>query len=174
MLSTVFVVGRVRKATTPTNVPKTVHPADYVDNASSKVSWTQQGRLVGNDLRRSVKITVTPTERRVDLLDGYDQKITKTTIFTNDKVGYTSFLLALENLNFGRERKVTQPDERGVCPLGQRYIYELHDGGTQKIRLWSDSCVAAEGTYAGSATTTRQLFKAQITGYEKFISGVKF
>lgn len=174
VLSTVFVVGRVRKAATPAHVPEKVHPADYVDKPSSKVTWTQQGRLVGDDLRRSVKITVTPTERRVDLLEGYDPKITKTAIFTNDKVSYTSFLLALENLNFGRERKVTQPDERGVCPLGKRYIYELHDGDVQKMRLWSDSCITAQGTYAGAAATTRQLFQAQITGYAKFISGVNF
>lgn len=176
VLSTVFVVGRFNKSrnTSPLNQPKTVHVADYVNNDTSSVRWTQEGRLLGNDRRRSVQITVSPTERRADVLEGYDQKIIKTVTFSNDKTAYTNFMLALENLGFGRERKVKQPDERGVCPLGSRYIYEVREGNAQKIRLWSDSCSNNNGTFAGNSITTRQLFKAQITDFDKFISGVQF
>lgn len=175
VVGTIVLIGRGRNKPAQTdNTPKTVHVADYVNNERSQVVWTQEGRLVGTDVRRAVRVTVTPSERKVELLEGYNQKVTKTAIFSNDKTAYTSFLLALENLNYGKERKVKQPDERGVCPLGSRFIYEIRENGENKLRLWSDSCVSAEGTFAGIAPTTRTLFKAQITGYEKFISGTIF
>lgn len=174
VVGTIFLIGRGNRRSTVQNQPQVVHTADYVNDEASRVSWTMHGRLVGKERRRAVQITVTGSERRAELLEGYDQKVTKSLILPNDKAAYTNFLLALENLNFGRERKVKQPDERGVCPLGSRYIYELHSGSTQKSRLWSDSCASANGTFDGIAITTRQLFKNQIPEYEKFISGVQF
>lgn len=173
VLGTVFFVGRVNKGRN-TNVPVGIHLADYVNKDNSSVRWTMQGRLVGEDSYRAVRVTVTPGYRRAEILEGYNDKVSKTVELPNTKAGYTDFLLALDNLRFSQERKVRQPDDRGVCPLGYRYIYELNEGDKQKIRLWSDSCVSSDGTMAGQATTIRQLFKAQITDYTRFVSGVKF
>ncbi len=174
VLGTILLIGRDRKPASTENVPKTVHVADFVNNERSQVVWTQEGRLVGTDTRRAARITITPNERKVEILEGYEQKVTKTSVFPNNKTAYTNFLLSLENLGYGRERKVKQPDERGVCPTGSRFIYEIRENDENKLRLWSDSCAAADGTFAGVAPTTRQLFKAQITGYDKFISGTVF
>jgi hypothetical protein len=174
VVGTIFLIGRGNRRNAVQNQPQVVHVADYVNDDASLVSWTMQGRIVGKELRRAVQITVTPSERRVELFEGYNQKVTKSLTLPNDTAAYTHFLLALENLNFGRERKVKQPDERGVCPLGTRYIYEVRSGSEQKSRLWSDSCASADGTFAGVAITIKQLFKNQIPEYEKFISGVQF
>ena len=162
------------KSTTTKTQSKLVHAADYVDVGNSSVSWTEQGRLVGDDKRRAVRVTVSANERKVELLDGYNETVEKTVVQPNNKTAYTSFLIALENLHFGQERIAKQTDERGVCPIGQRYIYEIRAGANQKSRLWSDSCLATDGTFAGLAGTTRQLFKSQITTYDKFILGTQF
>lgn len=169
----VFLVGKI-KNNKPANPPTFIHLADYANKSESSVIWTMQGRLVGEDSHESVRISVTPTYRRAEILEGYTNKVTKSVEFPNNKEGYTEFMLALDNLRYGQERRVRQPDDRGMCPTGYRYIYELHEGDTQKLRLWSDSCISSEGTMAGQATVIRQIFKAQITDYNKFVSGVKF
>lgn len=174
VVGTIFLIGRGNRKPSIINQPQIVHVADYVDDSSSSVSWTMQGRLLGQERRRSVQITVSPSERKVELIEGYNNKVSKSLTLPNDKAAYANFLIALENLNFARERKVVQPDERGVCPLGMRYIYELHSGSDQKSRLWSNSCSSKEGTFAGVAVTTKQLFKNQIPDYEKFVAGVVF
>lgn len=174
VVGTIFLIGRGNRKPATVNQPQTVHVADYVDDSSSKVSWTMQGRLLGQERRRSVQITVSTNERKVELIEGYNKKVSKSLTLPNDKAAYTNFLIALENIKFAQERKVVQPDERGVCPLGMRYIYELHSGSEQKSRLWSDSCSSKDGTFAGVAVTAKQLFKNQIPDYEKFVAGVTF
>ena len=173
VFGTVFFIGRLNKGHS-TGLPIGTHLADFTDNESSSVRWTMQGRLVGDDSYRSVRITVSPTYRRAEILQGYEQKATKTVDLPNNKTAYTNFLIALDNLHFGNERRVQNPDDRGVCPLGNRFIYELYDGDNQKLRLWSDTCVSSEGTMDGQASNIRQIFKAQITDYNRFVSGVTF
>lgn len=174
VVGTIFLIGRGNRKPATVNQPQIVHVADYVDDSASKVSWTMQGRLLGQERRRSVQITVSAGERKVELIEGYNNKVSKSITLPNDKAAYTNFLIALENINFAKERKVVQPDERGVCPLGMSYIYELHSGAEQKSRLWSDSCSSKNGTFAGVALTAKQLFKNQIPDYEKFVAGIAF
>lgn len=174
VLATVFFVGRGNRSEKGIAAPQAVHTADFIEKANSSVAWTQEGRLVGSDQRRAVRIVVSPTVRRAEIVEGYNGKVLKSMDLPNDKVAFSNFMLALENLNYGQERKVKNPDDRGACPLGHRFIYEIKEGDTQKLRLWSTSCNSKDGTFNGVATTTRQVFKNQITGYDKFISGVKF
>ena len=175
VFGTVFLIKQITHTNTALlGKPTVVHAADFIDVANSTVSWTEQGRLLGDDQRRAVRITVSATDRQVELLGGYNQTLEKSITQPNNKTAYTTFLTALENLHFGQNRIVKQGDERGNCPLGFRYIYEIHKGSDQKLHIWSDSCNAANGTFAGDALTTRQLFKAQITDYNQFVAGVEF
>lgn len=175
IFGTVFLVKQfTRDSHTIQTTLHVVHPADFIDKDNASVSWTHQGRLLGDDRRRSVRVTITPTERRADLLSGYGERVEKSIVLGNDKKGYGDFLRALENMHFGQERSVKQTDERGACPLAFTYIYEIHEGSEQKLHLWSDSCIATDGTFGGKAGTVRQLFQNQITGYEKLVAGVQF
>src|ERR1700694_4011901 len=175
VFGTVFLIKQItHKDTSHLGKTKIIHPADFIDVDNSTVSWTEQGRLLGEDQRRSVRVTVSATQRQVELLDGYNQTLEKSITQPNNKTAYSTFLIALENLRFGQDRIVKQGDERGDCPLGLRYIYEIHQGSDQKLHTWSDSCNAANGTFAGDSYTTRQIFKAQITDYNQFVAGVEF
>ena len=174
VFGTIFLVRQItRDSSTISTELKTVHPADFIDKSNSSVTWTQQGRLLGDDRHHSVRISINQNERRADLLTGYDERIEKSIVLPNNKQAYTEFMIALEKLNFGKERSVKQTDVRGACPTAFRYIYQIHEGSDEKQNLWSDSCAAADGTFAGKADTVRVLFQAQITGYEKLTAGVQ-
>lgn len=165
------IVSIVRKPSrTPvTNVPKSLKASDFVNTPNSSVVWTMQGHIVGDDQYNEVRITVNSNERVIDILNGYDHTVVKTERFSNNSEAYKTFLKALDNLGFGLQRKVLVSDDRGVCPLGNRYIYELNYGPQQTLRSWSDSCKVTEGTFAGVANTVITLFKNQITDYNKFV-----
>lgn len=173
IVTTIVLIGSDDNQNASTPARNTVL-ADYDDNASASVSWTQQGRLVGEDEHRAIRITITRDKRTVEVLAGYAQRVEKSSDFTNSPEAFASFVRALDNLNFGRERDVQQPDERGICPTGYRFIYKLTDMSAEIMRTWSDSCSNADGPFGGeSAGLIGKLFKAQITDYNTFTKGVK-
>lgn len=149
-----------------------VNVTDYADK-DAILELTIQGRLVGQDDRRAIRITVSRTERHIAILRGYEETVERSQTFTNVEPAYTTFVRALGMAGFSRERQAIQTDERGVCPLGNRYIYILKDGPEQLMRLWSTSCGRDEGTFGGNANLIRQLFQNQIPDYKKIVSGVK-
>src|SRR5215203_3849994 len=61
--------------------------ADYA-NKESSVSWTMQGRVVGEDQFKSVRITVTPHARTIELLNGYGQSVERKTDYSNTADAY--------------------------------------------------------------------------------------
>lgn len=163
--------GTSRSNATASRVTKL---ADYADNDASSVSWTMQGRLLGEDQFRSVRITVTRHSRTLEILDGYKLVPTRQQDYGNTPEAFQAFTRALDLANFGKERDVKLADERGVCPLGNRYIYRLSEGGSEVMRTWSDSCLTSDGPFSGNPTLIAQLFKNQITDYTKLTSGIVF
>lgn len=174
VLGSVLLIGRDR----PANVSvesKDVTVTNYIDSTTSKVVWTQQGELVGNNERFAVRISVSPTSRTIELLGGYNERVVKSKTYDNNKDAYRVFLKALDNLGFGEVRERTVEDEEGVCPTGRRYIYELFEGAQSRLHSWSTSCSRNDGTFDGvSAETVRVLFRDQITDYSDVIRGISF
>lgn len=174
IVGTVVLIGRGNSSSSkaPARITKLV---DYDTNDGASVSWTQQGRLVGDNERKAIRITITRSNRRVEVLDQYAERAEKSQDFQNTSEAFAAFVRALDAANFGKERTVKQPDERGICPLGNRFIYRLTDKSQEVMRTWSDNCATADGPFGGGNTAQliAQLFKAQITDYNKFISGVQ-
>lgn len=179
VVAMLFIVGvltlsnRGSKSGSAPNAPKSTKVTELADKPTTRVTWTQQGALVGEDQRKAVRIIVTPTSRTIQLLTEYEERVDRSEELTNTQTAFDTFVRALDQMNFGKERTVKQPDERAMCPFGSRFIYNL-DGSDTKLRSWSDSCTSADGTFGGSNTNAgdiRRLFQDQITGYNKFISG---
>lgn len=173
----VVLIGRGGSSNEPLSSNRLTVVSDYSNNDTASVSWTQQGRLVGDDQHNSVRVTVTKSKRTVELLSGYAMRVEKSQEFTNNPQAFAEFTKALDHLSFGKERTVIVPDDRGVCPTGTKYIYRLTDNSKEIMRTWSDSCTKNNGPYAGGpagARTIQKLFVGQITDYREFVSGVKF
>lgn len=145
---------------------------DYAGSNTSRVVLIEQGKLVGDDSYKSIRITISRDRRSVEVLDSYSLRVEKSQEFSNSQVAYETFLHALDKAGYTNTQGDTKSDERGVCPTGNRYVYEVIDGTEQVQRSWSTSCSNKQGTYAG-ASITKQLFRSQITDYSKFVSGIK-
>ena len=90
--------------------------AEYDSSDFASVSWTQQGRLVGDDQRKAIRVTITRSKRTVEVLSDYAERVEKSAEFTNSSQAFDAFVRALDNASFGRERSVKNPDDRGMCP----------------------------------------------------------
>lgn len=140
----------------------------------TSVSLTTQGKLVGQTERRAIRIKVTQTERRVEILTGYEEAVERAHTFSNTQAAYENFLIALEELGFSRKREnISRDDERGACPTGRTYVYELKEFSQQRLRLWNSSCGSKSGTLGGNGSSVRKVFEAQIPDYRKVVKGVK-
>lgn len=142
---------------------------DYIDR-DSKVILTVAGRINGDDAHRQIRITVTPTEREVEVIQGYQNNVIKKQNFSNNKPAYDQFMRSLARTGFSKERKSVLKDERGICANEQRYIYEIIDNNEQVSRTWAGQC--NKGNSMGNAPFILQLFRNQITDYGKFVNGV--
>ena len=167
-------LGSGSKTSTPKSTAPVVKAVNVTDFAktNSKVVLTIDGRINGDDVHRAVRITVGRDFRTAEVIQGYENKVIKTQTNANNQTAYTDFIYAISRYGFSKERKTTQPDDRGVCPLGQRYIYEIYDGENQVMRRWSASC-GSVGTSAISPAQANDLFQKQVTDYFKFVSGVQ-
>lgn len=148
---------------------------DYSDTYA-QVSMTTDGRINGEDVHRAIRVTVDQYQRRLDVLAGYSENIVQTQTFSNTEKAYDVFLRAIRDAGFMVKKKGitgTAADERGKCPLGFRYIFELNDSGDRLSYLWSSSCGKKLGTLGGSSSLLQSLFKAQITDYSKLTSSVR-
>ena len=114
---------------TGTKPKQVVKLVDYVDKSGSEVSLTTQGRVVGESEFRSVRVTISKNSRKVEILKGYDMTVEKSEQFANSKTGYDVLLRSLANAGFSKTKTSSYSDERGVCPLGNRYVYLLSDNG---------------------------------------------
>lgn len=146
---------------------------DYASSPTAQVVFTTQGRIVGDDQFNTIRITVSRDARKVEILNGYTGRVESSKTLPNNEAAFDAFLRSLNLAGFTSTRETKLADERGVCPRGLRYIYELQDAGTPPQRTWSVSCTAKEGSFGGNAATVRQLFQGQITDYNKFVSKVR-
>lgn len=155
-----------------TDKPAPVTPVvltDYVDT-DSYVVLTLDGRINGDDVHRKIRITVGPDSRQIDIIQGYGNNIIDTKSYLNNRRAYDAFIRSLNRLDFAKERKTSMTDDRGVCPTGQRFIYEVYNDNAQVSRTWAGSCT--QGTSRANSALVNQLFRAQITDYSKFTSAV--
>lgn len=139
----------------------------------TSVHFTTQGKLVGQDRRRGIRISISQNERRLEILNGYEEAVDRAYVYPNSPAAYETFLIALEAEGFDKKRTTKIEDERAVCPLGRRYIYELKEFSQEIIRLWNSTCGRRYGNFNGDGNTIRQLFQEQITDYSKRIDGVE-
>jgi len=139
---------------------------EYLDKNSS-VSLTNSGSVVGENEYRSLRITVSRSDRTIEILNGYEYAPSQVSTYSNTPEAYNVFLLALNNAGFTKSKSSNIKDERGLCPLGRTYVYNLKENSNNVIRTWSNTC-ANSVTFTGNGSVVRTLFQKQIPEYGKF------
>ena len=138
---------------------------------SSVVRYTVTSPVVADENYRETRMTVSQNTRTVEVLKGYDKKVEKTSTLPNTKEAYRAFLGALAAANFSMRRDNVQGDPRTTCVTGNHYFYELSLGSDKKVDTWTTSCSFKNGSFAGEADSTAQLFRDQFPDYDKVTSG---
>ena len=148
-----------------------VNLTDYVDSGA-EVVYATYGRLVAEEERRAVRITISRNRRTVEVLAGYNEKVTKRKTFSNSQAAYDEFMHALKIAGFSRVQDADYESEKGVCPDGNRSIYQLYEEDEEMMRLWSTSCRKGDGNFGGKSSVVENLFQDQIPEYDDFADSV--
>lgn len=146
---------------------------DYI-NDKSEVEFTQYGAVVGNEQFRTLKITVSQNQRKIELLKTYENEVERSESFTNNGDAYNTFMRALSDAGFTRKQVTSITDPTGACPTGMRYSYVLQSEGNDVSNLWNTSCLPLGGSLGNNGALSRQLFQRQIPDYSVFMKGVSF
>jgi len=151
-----------------------VKPLPEYAASDATVSFTTDGIVNGDELHRSIRITISSNQRTLDVLQGYNPSVIQSKSFINNQEAYDVFLRALANSGFLVKIKNSKEpaDERGLCPLGFRYILDLNQDGDDLSRLWASSCGSKVGNSAAAIPTVSQLFQNQIPNYDNLVGQV--
>jgi hypothetical protein len=167
-----FIAGRdneseERAEETPINL------TEYADS-DTEATLTTKSQITADENFRTVRISITPSERNLQILSGYQETLEREEVFPNNQEAYREFILALKGAGFSKlTEKPIQEDPEVVCPLGRRYYYELEEFGSDPvISTWSTSCAIRNQPFGGNGRTVRRLFQLQIPGYNRFVRSV--
>jgi hypothetical protein len=133
--------------------------------SSSEVKMTIDGPTNASADHRQVVVHVDQNQVLFQEKHGYDGDVAKSQNFANSPGSYQAFLRSLEHANFTKgDASHMNADERGYCPLGSRYIFELIDAGKIVQRYWTTSCGSPK-TFLGDTALNIELFQKQVPGY---------
>lgn len=139
---------------------------DYA-NTSVEMQYTVAGPVIADEERTALRVTVGQDQTKIEKLEGYNESISQQKTYANNLAAYSEFLRALDIA--GYTRGVEDPslkDERGFCPSGERYSFDIIDGGNVKQHLWTTSC-GKSGNFKGKPRPIITLFQNQIPDYGK-------
>jgi hypothetical protein len=151
-----------------------VKPLPEYAATDATVSFTTDGIINGDEMHRAIRITISSNQRTLDVLQGYNPTVIQSKSFVNNQEAYDVFLRAINNSGYLVKTKNSKAvsDERGLCPLGFRYILDLNQDGDDLSRLWASSCGSKVGNSAANIPTISQLFEDQIPNYSSLVSQV--
>lgn len=128
---------------------------------------TIDGPITAPQDHRAQRITVSRDVITYEQLIGYDGQVVTTKTFPNTATSYESFLRAIGLAGFTKgDTAASLANDRGRCPLGSRYIFELENKGKRLERFWATSCKGPK-SFQGSTNLNISLFKRQVPGYNK-------
>jgi hypothetical protein len=141
-------------------------------NSDSQVVAITDGPINGDDTHRAIRITVDRNMRTIDVVQGYEGKVIVTKSYPNNQKAYNDFMYALARANYGKPRKTDIKTEKGICPTGRRFVFEVFNGVDSISRTWTANCQKGNTTAVPSRIT--DLFRRQITDYDEVIKDQQF
>lgn len=139
--------------------------------ADRSVRMTVRGNIVGDDVFRSYRVTVTPSKREFTRYKGYLEQPLVSKTYANNTKAYDEFVHALGRANLAKGQALTgdADDTRGVCADGVLFEFEIINGATTVKRLWTTTCEGAKGSLNGDVGLIQELFLAQVPDAEDYI-----
>ena len=157
---TVILIGKALSSPTSTTTTTTQSLVRY-DDPDTQFVMLIDGPVQADQTHQSLRISVSQKENVIELMNGYEEQVVNRQAFESNSTAFATFLKSLDKVNFSRAvAKNVSSDERGYCPLQNRFIYTIEQNGAEKQRAWTSSCRI--GNYTGNQSLTRRLFIDQI------------
>lgn len=138
---------------------------DYA-NTDTTMQYTLDGPLTSDQQHQGLRIMVGQDQTSIEIYQGYQNNVIKSKTYANNATSYAQFLRALQLLNYTKGSKdPNKTDERGFCPDGNRYIFEIINDSNDIQRYWTTSC-GGQGNFGGDSAKVRALFRDQIPDYD--------
>ena len=139
----------------------------------SEVVYTTSGRIIADEEYRTIRITVSDSQRRFEILRGYNLAVDERVDLPNTSAAYEEFLHALEQAGYGNVVEGESTSEQGKCPTNRRHVYRVILDGEEAIRSWSSPCRGERGNFGGNSRLVERLFQGQIPEYRERIRGLR-
>lgn len=170
-LIVLVIVLIVRALVSGPSTPRAADLTSYAGTATS-VQYTVDSPVTAADNHNNVIINVGNYQTTITVTQGYEGKVLRTQTYPMSTSAYATFLRSLKFYSFtSGNNDPNAKDERGQCPLGSRYIYQVIDpSGNDVQRYWHTTC--GSGTFGGNVAGVRQLFLKQVPDYSKQVAGI--
>ncbi len=155
--------------------PRTVNQLAAYADSGAVVRLTVEGQISADQTYTALRITVGRQDVTYEQIQGYQDTVVNKQVYANNQNAYSNFLYAIgrNGFNLGDDNPKLA-NEKGFCALGNRYVYELMEGGHDIQRYWSTSCGSgAPKTYKGNSANTIQLFQLQVPNYQTLTQNVE-
>ncbi len=150
-------------------VPKNAKTLSSYANTDAVARLTIDGPIIAPQNHHQIQITVGRDATTFEKVQGYDGSVIDTHTYDSSLNSYNAFLHALGRAGFTKGNvDASLSDERGYCPLGDRYIFELIENRNDVVRFWATSCGNPK-TYGGNTSLTVTLFQAQVPDYDRLV-----
>lgn len=155
-------------------VPTTARTLESYATTDAEASMIIDGPINAASEHEQIKISVNRNNVTFEAIKGYNGDVRDLKTFSNTEAAYDNFLSALARAGFTQgNTDEALKDEKGYCPQGNRYIFEMRQGDRSLQRFWSTSCRGPK-TYEGADRVTIELFEEQVPGYEDLADNYDF
>jgi hypothetical protein len=157
-----FILVRNFSGQAQTSTPRTELVSIASTDAVTKM--TIYGPITDDQSHYEVKVTIGRTANSIDVIKGYQGQVIQSKTFNNNEPGYAAFLRAIDLLGYTQQKgSESDQDNRGVCPTGSVYTFEVVGSETLQQKTWTSTC--GGGTFGGKVDPINQLFRKQIPDY---------
>ena len=137
-------------------------------STDATASMIIDGTEGANSLHQAVRVDVNQNEVVYKQLSTYNYNVVKEQTFTNNQTAYNVFLRSLYFAGFLKgNTDPSQTNPAGICPLGDRYIFNFVSGSQTIIHSWATTC--SNKIYGGNSDLTVKLFENQVPNFDNLI-----
>lgn len=172
----VLLFGGGKKQTTELDNGQKIKTLQDIADTDSAVRMVIAGNVRADQTYREIHITSSREGNNLEVIQGYEGNVIKSQGYSNNQNAYDTFLRSLQFAGYmqgDNDKKLA--DDRGHCPLGQRYIFEIIENSKIVQRYWTSDCGnSAPHTFLGKTYLVKDLFQMQIPDYDELTSDVEF
>jgi hypothetical protein len=151
----------------PAQVPTTKKTLTSYSTTDAVAKLTIDGPINSEATHQQIQISVGQDEVVYEQVRGYKHTVLKRLSYPNNESSFYNFLSALQHVGFTQGDKSRYVgNETAVCPLSQRYSFDLEQNDQKLQHYWATNCKSAY-TYLGQVTPTLTLFEDQVPDYSK-------